>query len=144
MAAITQASVEPIDSTLSSTTGTSGTSDLSSTAFMQLLVAQLQYQDPLQEMDENSFMQELATLTSMQQQEQINTNLSAMVSQSSLSQATNLIGATVTGTTTATSSDSSGTSVTGTVSSVTYSSTDGVTVQVGDSSIPFANITQVQ
>lgn len=71
--------------------------DLDADAFMQLLVAQLRYQDPLKGTDQQQFMSQLATLSSMQQQFSINDQLSLLVRQNQLAPASNLIGKTVSG-----------------------------------------------
>jgi flagellar basal-body rod modification protein FlgD len=63
----------------SATSGNSimGTSSASFGAnpFLQLLTAQLQNQTPLQPVDDNSFMQQMASYSSMTQQQDLNSNL---------------------------------------------------------------------
>jgi len=60
----TGSQVNPLASMTSS--GPADNTQLSSQAFLQLLVAQLQYQDPSKPVDTSSFMNETATLTQVQ------------------------------------------------------------------------------
>jgi len=71
-------------------------SEIDSEAFMQLLVAQLRFQDPMEAMDQNAFMQQLATMTSAQQQMQLNDNLNTLVQNDATIKAFELIGRGVT------------------------------------------------
>src|SRR5262249_17396401 len=47
--------------------------------FMKLLVAQLEYQNPLSPMDNTQFTQQLAQFTSLEQLQSMNANLSALM-----------------------------------------------------------------
>lgn len=87
-------------------------SELDPDAFLQLLVAQLRYQDPLKTVDQTAFMQQLATMSSMQQQFSLNAQMGALVNQERLAQAMGLLGRTVQGT------DNNGNAVGGTVDAV--------------------------
>lgn len=61
-----------VDTTGTATTGTASTSKLLDTdAFMNLLVTQLKYQDPLDPMKTNEFMSQLASLTSVERLQNI-------------------------------------------------------------------------
>ena len=71
-------------------------SDISSEAFLQLLTAQLRYQDPLEGMDQNQFMQQVATMASAQQQQELNANLQTLVANDATVKAFDLIGRGVT------------------------------------------------
>ncbi|CAJ0809497.1 MULTISPECIES: flagellar hook assembly protein FlgD [Ralstonia] len=92
-------------SSTSSTTGTSSTStgnnlaitngtDLQST-FMQLLVAQLQNQDPLNPMDNSQMTSQLAQINTVNGIQQLNTTMSSMLTQNAATQASSMIGRTV-------------------------------------------------
>jgi flagellar basal-body rod modification protein FlgD len=84
-------------SSSSSTTGTNGTVDQSE--FMQLLIAQLQNQDPTQPVQGTEFVTQLAQFALVQQasnQSQALSNLSTQITGLSNNQTTNLIGQTVT------------------------------------------------
>jgi flagellar basal-body rod modification protein FlgD len=52
--------------------------DLGKDAFLQLLVTQLQHQDPLQPQDNSAFLAQLAQFTSVESLEQIKTDMSAL------------------------------------------------------------------
>lgn len=72
-------------------------------AFLQLMVTQMRYQDPLQPQDNSQFLAQLAQFSSLEQMSNISTStdnqlkaLSAMQSMSQLSFEHQLIGSTVT------------------------------------------------
>jgi flagellar basal-body rod modification protein FlgD len=104
----------------SSTTASSGSiaqsvssSDLvSEQAFLQLLITQLQNQDPLSPADPTQFVSQLASFSSLEQMTQLNSNMTQVLDSS----VTSLIGQTVTVTD---SSQSSGL-LTGTVQGIVY------------------------
>ncbi len=52
---------------------------LSKDAFLQLLVTQLQHQDPTQPQDDKEFIQQLATFSSLEQLTQVNTGIQTLV-----------------------------------------------------------------
>lgn len=112
-------------STPSSGAGTTGSSATSNPlnqldnaqTFLQLLVAQLQNQDPTNPTDPTAFMTEIAQLTSVESQ----TSLSA---EEQTVAADSMIGLTVTGT------DSSGSSLSGQVTGVLLSSSGAPTLEV--------------
>jgi flagellar basal-body rod modification protein FlgD len=86
-----------VDSLLSATSGSSASSTTSSStsglgmdAFLQLLVTQLQYQDPLDPMDDKEFVAELAQFSSLEQLTEINSGIEGL---STLSQEQQMIGA---------------------------------------------------
>lgn len=80
--------------------------------FLQLLIAQIQHQDPTQPMDATSQISQLATFSQVEQSIKTNTLLRSMLQSDALTKAADLVGKTVT------SSDSS---TTGVVSSATVS-----------------------
>ena len=105
-------------STASSTTTDSGTSSLGMDAFLQLLVTQLQYQDPLDPMDDKEFVAELAQFSSLEQLTEINSGIEGLTSigqEQQLIGAVNFIGKTIEATGTAVSLTE------GEASSVTFS-----------------------
>jgi flagellar basal-body rod modification protein FlgD len=99
-----------------SSTSKSSTSSLGQDAFLQLLVTQLQYQDPLSPMDDKEFVAELAQFSSLEQLTEINTGIENLSSQNETQQlmgAVNFIGKTIEATGNAVSlSDGKATSVT--------------------------------
>ena len=80
------------------TSQTSGSSaaDLDYDAFLQLMIAQLQNQDPLNPMDSAEYTAQLAQFSLVEQSIQTNQKLDSLLSSMSLSQAESLIGRTVT------------------------------------------------
>src|SRR6202012_5053061 len=97
-----------------SAANTSSTSNsvLDPQAFLQLLVAQLQYQDPTNPVDPSTFMNQTAMLSQVQTMNSMSTTLSSLVSAEQSQQATSMLGQQVTYT------DANGVSATGLVSSV--------------------------
>jgi len=109
---------------------------LSSKAFLQLLVAQLQYQDPSKPVDTSSFMNETATLTQVQSSEQTAQVSSDMLAAQRAQTASSLVGHTVS----YTSPD--GSLVTGYVSAATIS-TAKPTLKIGQANVDLSQIQQV-
>ncbi len=94
--------------TASNAASTKKSTSLGQDAFLQLLVTQLQYQDPLNPMDDKEFVAELAQFSSLEQLTEINTgieNLATQGTQQQLIGAVNFIGKTVEATGTAVSLD---------------------------------------
>ena len=92
----------------SSATGNSSTktnNDLGKDDFLQLLVTQLQHQDPLAPMEDKEFISQMAQFTSLEQMKNMNNSVQ-------ITQATSFIGKQVTW------GDSQGNEVTGVVKSV--------------------------
>lgn len=77
-----------------SSTSNPGTVDYD--AFLKLLVAQLQNQDPTEPTDNAELMAQLASFSSVEQQVQTNTRLDQLIRGNVLGDATSLIGKTVT------------------------------------------------
>ncbi|MEF2071743.1 flagellar hook assembly protein FlgD [Consotaella aegiceratis] len=93
-------SVSSVTST-TATTSTSSTSDSSSAsldydAFLQLLVAELENQDPLEPMDSSEYMAQFATFSQVEQTIKTNTKLDSLLAVSTLTQAGSIIGFTAT------------------------------------------------
>ncbi len=115
------------DSTGTTTTGTEGASspinpitnavesDLGKDAFLELLVTQMQYQDPLDPVDNTQMIAQLAQFSSLEQMQNLNTGfntLSGNIDQLNFLSASNMLGKEVSGIT------SDGTLVEGTVEKV--------------------------
>ncbi len=101
----------------SSSSSTGNDNTLNYNNFLQLLVAQLQNQDPTNPADPTTFVSQLASFSSVEQQVNTNSKLDALLTENALSPGVSLIGRTVT------SADGS---VSGQVASVTINSS-GVT-----------------
>lgn len=109
---------------------------LSSDAFLKLLVAQLQYQDPSKPVDTSAFMQETATLSQVQGMEASQKASAEILSSQRAQTASSLVGKTVKYTA------ADGTEATGVVTSALISgATPSLTI--GGSNIDLAKITQV-
>ncbi len=105
-------------STSSSSTSSSSTSSLGLDAFLQLLVTQLEYQDPLDPMDDKEFVAELAQFSSLEQLTEINTGIDTLTSvakEQEMIGAVNFMGKTIEATGTAVSLSK------GTATKVTFS-----------------------
>jgi len=119
-----------------SSSGAADNTQLSSQAFLQLLVAQLQYQDPSKPVDTSSFMTETATLTQVQTMEQNAQASTEMLAAQRAQTASSLVGHTVSYTA------SDGSTQTGYVSAATISSANP-TLQIGTSQVGLSQIQQV-
>jgi len=60
-------------------TNTSGSSSFGDNPFLQLLTTQLRNQTPLEPMDNGSFMEQVATFSSMEEQQDLNKNMLALL-----------------------------------------------------------------
>lgn len=70
----------------------SGSPTLGYDAFLKLLVAQMQNQDPTQPMDSTEFVAQLASFSSVEQSVKMNSKLDALITSIALNQADALIG----------------------------------------------------
>ncbi len=109
---------------------------LNSKAFLQLLVAQLQYQDPSKPVDTSSFMNETATLTQVQSAEQSAQVSTDMLAAQRAQTASSLVGHTVSYTA------QDGSLTTGFVSAATIS-TANPTLKIGTVEVDLSQIQQV-
>ena len=88
-------------SSITSTTAQSNATTASNKAaldydtFLQLLIAQMQNQDPTEPMDSSEQIAQLATFSQVEQTIETNKNLEALLQSNSLSQASAIIGKTV-------------------------------------------------
>lgn len=88
---------------------------LSKDAFLRLLITQLQYQDPLQPMQDREFIAQMAQFSSLEQMQNLNASLDSLRLMQAASQAASLIGREVT-----LLSPSGTDTITGIVESVTF------------------------
>lgn len=105
-------------------------------AFLQLLVAQLQYQDPTNPTDTSTFMNQTAMLSQVQTMTSMQTTLTSLANAQQAESATSLIGKQVT------YLDDNGMRVSGVVGSANLLSS-GATLQVGSATIPLASVVAV-
>jgi flagellar basal-body rod modification protein FlgD len=79
-----------------SSSSTSSSSDLDKDAFLQLLVTQMQNQNPLDPMDSTEFVSQLATFSSLEQMTTMNENMTSLISQQTFSNTASMLGKTIT------------------------------------------------
>ena len=119
-----------------SESGTVGKAELGKDAFLNLLVAQLKYQDPSSPTDSSQFMQQTATFTMVEKLEELAKAQTTMVNAQNLASATSLVGRKVSWTEgTATKS--------GVVSAVTMNN-GTAQLSVGDLTIDLGAVTKVE
>ncbi len=102
---------------------------LQGSTFLNLLVDELKYQDPLNPASSSSFMNQIAQLSQVEQ-------LQTVSSSSQISEAASLLGKTVTGV------DTNGTEITGVVTGVTNGSS-GPTLNVGSNVINLSAVKNI-
>lgn len=115
----------------------SANSSLTLQDFMRVLMTQLTYQDPLKPMDNQEFMAQIAQFTTLQQTQELNTSMQALVLNQAAQQSVGLIGRTVsvvTGTST----------VSGTVTSIDLSgTTPQLSVRTTTGTLPNISMSQI-
>jgi hypothetical protein len=120
----------------STSTTAKDNSTLDSQAFLQLLVAQLRYQDPTSPMDTTQLMAQTTQMTSVEQLVALADTQREAFAMQQRATAAALVGKQVTAV------DAEGTSVTGVVSAVSYD-TGTPLLQVGDLHVPLELVTVV-
>jgi len=133
-----------IDTTQQTSTTGSGSStppvnpstQMDENSFLKLLVAQLQYQDPMSPTDNQQFVQEQAQFSMVEGVTNLETTMKQMQATEQMSQATGMIGTTVDYTA------ADGSTATGTVSSVSNSN-GAITLQVGTANVDPASVLKV-
>jgi len=124
--------------TATTSTDTSQSSSmLNPQAFLQLLVAQLQYQDPTSPVDTSTFMNQTAMLSQVQTMNGMSTTLNSLVASQQGQAATSMIGKSVTFV------DATGATGSGVVTGASLGTT-GASVEVGNQYIPITNIREVK
>lgn len=107
---------------------------LDSDAMMQLLVTQLQNQDPSSPMDTNAMISQTTQLSTMQQLIDMGNNSNASLALQMRDHAANLVGKNIT------YDDGNGGTKAGVVTGVKYSGSGNPTVSIGDTSIELASV----
>lgn len=72
-------------------TGTSSNSSISQEEFIRLFLTQLQFQDPLEPVDNREFLAQLAQFTSLEQSRQTSQNTTDLLSMTATTQAVSLL-----------------------------------------------------
>jgi len=123
-------SVGPVSSQSQNASAAGALGGLTQNEFLDLMVAQLQNQDPLNPVDTTSFLQEMAAFTEV-------VDLQNVLSIDTETAGVSLIGKTVSAT-----DPSSGQSVSGTVTGVDLAGSEPM-VTIGSTQVPLTSITQV-
>jgi flagellar basal-body rod modification protein FlgD len=123
-------------STTSSSTSNNPLQSVTVGDFTQMLVTELQNQDPTQPMSNTDLMNQVSQIQSIESNQQLTSTLQSVALGQSIASAGNLIGRTVAGL------DAQGNQVNGTVSSVSISA-GSATLNVGSSALPLNNVTQI-
>jgi flagellar basal-body rod modification protein FlgD len=125
-------------STNSGTTTSTSQNTLDQDAFLKLLIAEMQNQDPLSPMDNTEYVAQLAQFSSLEQMQQMNSALDSMNTSYSANQALNLVGKTVT----YQSPDDATVTLTGTVTGVVFD--DGeAKLKIGSDTVGLDAIKQI-
>jgi flagellar basal-body rod modification protein FlgD len=139
LAAVATGTTSPATSaTTTSASATSGLAQLSNPQmFLQLLVSELENQDPLDPTSASSMLSQTSQLASMEATQQMETSQASATSAEQLGASTSLIGKQIS----ATASD--GTTTSGVVTGVTVDPTAGAMLDVNGLEIPLSDVTQV-
>lgn len=130
------ADYDPSQATLNAS-GTGAVTDaLDPQMFLQLLVAQLKYQDPTNPVDTSSFMNQTAMLSQVQTMTAMSSTLSDLVTTQQTASATSMIGKAISFV------DPSGNQTSGVVNAVTLHSGQ-VMLQVGNLAVPITGVLAV-
>jgi flagellar basal-body rod modification protein FlgD len=124
-------------SSSASSASTDASNGLGPDAFLQLLVAQMKYQDPSSPTDGTQYMTQLAQFTEVQNLQNISTTMTNALSWQQTVAGEGMLGHTVTG------ADTSGKSVSGLVSAVSPTSTGALLTLDDGSQLDVAGVTKV-
>jgi flagellar basal-body rod modification protein FlgD len=115
---------------------TSSLNGVNANTFLNLLISQLENQDPDNPTDPTQFLSETADFEEVQQLNGLQTSMTSLVSSQQSSAATSMLGQQVTG------SDASGNPVSGVVTGVQLTSS-GPILTVGKDAVPYSSVTGV-
>ncbi len=138
MTTTTAAATVPAATSLTSTASTRATSQsYNSELFLKLLTTQLANQDPSSPMDSTQMIAQTSQLASMEQLTKLTQTSTDTYSLQQRTSAANVIGKQVGWT------DADGTARTGLATSVTFSSTGGPQLTVGDQTVALSSVTSI-
>jgi flagellar basal-body rod modification protein FlgD len=132
--ALTQPPTAPATPSTTRSTGTDSLSDPNT--FLQLLVAELKYQNPMNPADPNQYLAQTAQFSMVQKINDMDTQITSMLAASQQAAASSLIGRQIVGSTV------TGTPVTGVVTGLQMAS-GGPLLVVGTQTVPMGNVTSV-
>ena len=133
-------STSPVSSSAASntsdSTGASALSSLNPQDFLNMLIAELQDQDPTQPVSNTEILQEVSQIDDIETNQNLSNTLTAVALEQSMSTASNLLNMNVTAV------DSAGNTVSGPVGSISIA--NGLaTLNINGTSVPFSNITSI-
>ncbi|HTV10768.1 MAG TPA: flagellar hook capping FlgD N-terminal domain-containing protein [Acidimicrobiales bacterium] len=120
----------------SGTTSQDALNGVNPDTFLQLLVSELQNQDPDNPTDPSQFLSQTASFEEVEELNTLQTSISSMITSQQQSSATSMLGMQVSG------SDSSGKTVSGIVTGVQFDSS-GPVLTVGSGTLPYSSVTSV-
>ena len=123
--------------TTNSSTSSTSNDEFGTDTFLKLLVAQLQYQDPMNPQDATQFLTQTAQFTEVEKLNDIDTQVTSALNANQLIAASTMIGHQVT------YKDANGDDQTGVVGSVKVTSS-GPELQIGTDSVPFSMIEEIK
>lgn len=130
--------VDAIGSTAGSTSEVTNAAQLSQEDFMRILLAQLQFQDPLKPMDNQEFVAQLAQFSALEINRQQSEKVDQLLSMQSVTQSVGIIGKNIDVTT------AQGSSVSGKVDAVSFRTGEPrLTVTVGSSVLTDVRLSDV-
>jgi flagellar basal-body rod modification protein FlgD len=118
----------------SSTLATSQSPQDLKNEFLQMLMTQLQNQDPTNPVDDTAMLGEEAQFSSLEQMQNMNQNLVSLMSMQNVSQAVSLVGKSITGV------DANGAAASGQVASLVFNSGTPELKLADGSIVPLSNI----
>ena len=122
---------------LPSTVTKPATQSMNSSDFINMMITQLQNQDPLQPTDSNALLQQMSAIGQMQSTSQLQSTLQSLTLQNQIGAASALIGKTVTG------MDSTNNTISGLVNSVQVTQS-GVSLQLDNGkTLDITRVTQI-
>jgi flagellar basal-body rod modification protein FlgD len=101
-----------------------------------MLVTELQQQDPTQPVDSSQILDQVSQIDQIQSNQSLTTTLNSVLLEQNVATGSSLLNQTIAGT------DAKGNAVNGVVSQVSISS-GAVQLQVGNSTVPIANVTSI-
>ncbi len=110
--------------------------NLSTNDFLNMLVAELQNQDPTQPVDNTEILDQVSQIDQIQSNQSLTTTLNGMLVGQNVTAGAVLLNQTIQGT------DANGNAVSGVVSQVSMSN-NAVQLTVGSSTVPLANVTSI-
>lgn len=129
----------PAGGASSAATSAAGADSLSlgKDSFLQLLLTQLRYQDPLKPMEDQDFIAQLAQLNTLEELQSLNRSFGEFMQQQNVMRGAELLGRSVVGAT------ADGTPVSGLVSSVAVRGGQ-VLLTVGGREVPLSGVTAIE